>query len=128
MDEHDNAPGPGPEAIYASRVELEPGTTLDLAGRRIYYGALDPSDADAPDSGVTIIDSIGGGGLIPLGGRGDVDGDGAVNGLDVAAFVANFQASPIRPGGGSRDCADLDGDGSVGLRDAETLIAALLGR
>jgi hypothetical protein len=66
VDDHDNSPGAGSEALYVEGLVLDDGITLDLNGLRIYYGAVTPEDPFNPGSGVTIIDSVGGGDLIPL--------------------------------------------------------------
>ncbi len=66
VDDHDNAAGAGAEAVYVEQLVLDEGTTLDLAGSHVYYVTVTPEDPYAPDSGVTVIDSAGGGALIPV--------------------------------------------------------------
>jgi hypothetical protein len=83
VDQHDNtAEGEGDESLYVGHLRLDPGVTLDLAGLVIYYVEITPTDPFAPDSGVTVIDSVGGGDLIRISGAtapGDIDGDGDVD-------------------------------------------------
>ena len=57
----------GNEAVYTRGLWLEPGTTLDLAGLTIYYENVSPPDPYTPGSGVTILDSVGGGSLTRVG-------------------------------------------------------------
>ncbi len=55
-----------------------------------------------------------------LGGRGDLDGDGRVNGADLIALISAWGDCPGPPG----SCpADLDGDGAVGTGDLLVLLA-----
>lgn len=54
------------EAVYVRVLVLEPGVTLDLNGLNLYYEQVTPADPFAADSGVTVIDSVGGGGLHSL--------------------------------------------------------------
>lgn len=63
VDRHDNAGGFGSEAMYVNELIIEQGTRLDLAGLWIFYDSITPADPLAPGSGVTIVDSVGGGGL-----------------------------------------------------------------
>ena len=66
VDDHDNASGAGAEAVYVEQLILEEDTTMDLAGHHVYYVTMTPEDPYAPGSGVTVIDSVGGGALIPV--------------------------------------------------------------
>lgn len=55
---------------------------------------------------------------------GDVNGDAAVDGADISAFVACVLAD--NPPGPACFCADMDGSGSVDLGDQALFVAALL--
>jgi len=118
-DAHDNAPGAGNEALYVHDLVLEPGITLDLRGLRIYYASVTPADPFDPGSGVTVIDTVGGGGLIPIGPpiKGDWDDDADVDLTDYVEFPACLTGpdNPPVPGG----CAafDFEDDKDVDLTD-----------
>lgn len=58
-------------------------------------------------------------------GTGDVNGDGLLDGRDIAAFVA--EALDPMPGSAAFCTADIVSDGVLALDDAEALAAALLG-
>jgi hypothetical protein len=93
-----------PEALYVGDLVMDPGVVLDLAGHTIYYLTVSPADPFSGGSGVTVVDSVGGGGLVPL----DCNDNGVGDGLDVS-------------GGTSLDCnanglpdecePDCDGNG-----------------
>ncbi|MCK4660632.1 MAG: hypothetical protein KAV82_14010 [Phycisphaerae bacterium] len=66
VDARDNSSSKDPEALYVNELIIEPGTTLDLAGLRIYYMTVTPPDPFDPGSGVTVNDSVGGGDLLQI--------------------------------------------------------------
>ena len=55
-----NHHGPSGQVLYAHKVALESGITLDLAGCKVYYETL------SQGSNVHIIDTVGGGALVPM--------------------------------------------------------------
>ena len=57
--------------------------------------------------------------LLHLLGPGDVDGDGAVNGADLAQLLDNWGTVPA----GRRDAADFDGNGAVNGGDLSVLLS-----
>ncbi len=77
VDLRDNSTGAEPEAIYVSELLLEPGVTLDLNGLAIYFDSVTPEKPLGATSGVTVIDSVGGGTLLYIGPmlKGDYDDD-----------------------------------------------------
>jgi hypothetical protein len=81
VDDFDNSPGAGCEALYVDTLVLRPGSTLRLHGCNVYYRRLE-------DFGATI-DTAGGGQLVPLGGMADIDGDGVPTLVDNCPRVFN---------------------------------------
>jgi hypothetical protein len=136
VDLHDNAGRAGSEALYVEDLILEPGITVDVAGLPVYYVTVTPADPSDPGSGVTIIDSVGGGGLIdslpPF--NGDFDGDGDVD-LDDYEYLPDCTAgpdtTPIPPGPvTAQDCLDafdFDIDADVDLADFGSFQEAFTG-
>jgi hypothetical protein len=106
VDDAENAPGPGAEAIYTDRLVVEPGAELITGGLRVYARqALISGTVD--DAGNIVI-------VTAPGCAADLSGDGVVGAPDLAALIAGW--------GGS--VGDLTGDGVVGAADLATLVAA----
>jgi len=118
VDLYDNSTGADPEAIYVDELLLEPGVTFDLNGHAVYFNSVTPAKPLNPASGVTVIDSAGGGKLrfIGLQEKGDYDDDGDMDLPDYAEFPACLSG----PAGGlGTGCAifDFEPDGNVDLFD-----------
>jgi hypothetical protein len=91
VDQQDNTPGPGREALYVDHLVLDPGATLDLNGSTLYYGTVSPTDPYDPGSGVTIFDSEGGGML----GQIDVLGIGSASAVPQRVELRAVRPNPF---------------------------------
>jgi hypothetical protein len=118
VDNHNNAPGAGREALYVGNLILNPGVTLDLNGCHLYYAGVTPADPFSPQSGVTIEDSAGGGGLVQIQQAddcpADLDHDGHVGLPDLGSVLAAFGLTGV---------GDIDGDLDTDLADLGALLA-----
>ncbi len=118
VDLYDNSTGADPEAIYVDELLLESGVTFDLNGHAVYFNSVTPVKPLNPASGVTVIDSTGGGKLRFIGPKekGDYDDDGDIDLSDYVEFPACF-SGPV--GGLGTGCAifDFESDGNVDLYD-----------
>ncbi len=127
VNNHANSGGLGGEALYVEDLTLEPGVTLDLAGLRLYYGVVIPEDPFGPGSGVTVIDSIGGGSLCQIGpvtGDGDFDGDCDVDTDDLPIFIAVLLGLDTDPD--HLLTADINGDGAANGDDTQGFMNSFL--
>ena len=107
IDNNSNSAGGGSEGLYVGELILEPGTTLDLQGLSLYFESVTPSYPLNPASGVTVIDSVGGGKLQLIGPvlAGDYDDDGDIDMTDYAEF-SDCLTGP--EGGTLPGCAGFD--------------------
>ncbi|MBK8270790.1 MAG: hypothetical protein IPK83_21785 [Planctomycetes bacterium] len=109
------------EALYATSLTLEAGAILNLNGLHIYVGGVERDPGPFGDG--LIVDE-------PIHRAGDMNCDGSLNGLDVAAFVV----AALTPGDYPTqfpNCnlctGDLDGDGqSATIEDIPLFVDALL--
>jgi hypothetical protein len=100
-------------------------TTLDLNGLKVYHDTVTPTDPFAPESGVTVMDSLGGGGLIELctvSLYGDVNSDGLRDLQDIVCVVDGFSGAFPNCTAGDLDISPCGGDGGIDLDD---ILAAL---
>ena len=108
--------------LYVEHLILDDGATLDLAGLVIYYLAITPPNPFDPATGVTVMDSVGNGGLVPLncdaalfGDLVPIGGDSFVDLTDFAAFsdcMLENHDTPVRC-----DCFDGNANGRIDLAD-----------
>lgn len=117
-DLYDNSPGAAQEALYVGNLILDPGVTLDLNGHRLYYAAVTPANPLSPQSGVTVMDSAGGGGLLAIQPVDDCPTDlndsGHVGLPDLGIMLTAF---------GLTGAGDVDGDLDTDLADLGALLA-----
>jgi hypothetical protein len=109
VDQHHNGGGKatGLEAIYASRLEVEPGASLTLGDHILYCTEVQINgEVDHPENIVVVS-------ILP---DPDFNNDGFVNGADLAFFLAFW--------GSSDPDVDLNGDGTVGAADLGILLSA----
>ncbi|MBS0195559.1 MAG: hypothetical protein JSR77_02270 [Planctomycetes bacterium] len=109
VDAHDND-GEGQascEALYVETLRIEAGSRLINPSCRIYYRTLENSGTvDAPEN------------LIPIGAPcfADFNQDGGIDGADVQAFFAAWEAGDF--------AADVNQDGGIDGSDVDTFFAA----
>jgi hypothetical protein len=95
-----------PESLYVRHLVIETGASLNTNGGKIYYESLTNYGAvDDPDSLIQIAQC-----------PADVNGDGVVDGADLAILLASW--------GTSDSVADLTGDGNVDGADLAVLLAS----
>jgi hypothetical protein len=130
VDQHGNSSGEAPEVVYFETLVLEPGSHLDLNGLVAYYGQVVPADPFAPDSGVTVVDTMGGGELLGLCAPslfGDVNQDGLRDLADIVCsldgFAEEFSVCTLP----AVDLAPCSGDGAVTLDDILFVLDAFSG-
>jgi hypothetical protein len=100
VDNFNNAPGKAAEVVYARGLTVQPGATLVTNGIKVVTrNALIQGTVDNPANICVVPD-------LP---DPDVNGDGVVNGIDLA-FVLTYW-------GTTAPIADLDDDGIVGGSD-----------
>ena len=144
VDGHDNAPGGESEVLYVQQLVLKPGVTLDLAGCVVYFETITPQDPYAPESGVTVTDSTGGGGLaavipaqMPMWEPGNVRKNRYIsivpnNGESIVAFSVEMTDGPGETGmlgwvGEPYDGGCLNDDGtSTGLPCTNDFVARVV--
>jgi hypothetical protein len=136
VDNHDNSDSGAEEVLYVKELVLEPGVEFDLAGQQVHYETVVPADATDPDSGVTVIDSAGGGGLVAMVPPfyGDFNGDGHVSLDDCQVFPECIAGAGVTPSPtpplSQQDCLDsfdLEADGDVDLGDFAAFQEAFTG-
>lgn len=97
------------------RVDPSNGAILETLDALRAYGALEL---------ITLVDSAA---PCPGPGDGDVDQNGSIDGRDIGAFAALFISGSGSPPDPAFCAADMDGNGTLTLADADLLVQALLG-
>jgi hypothetical protein len=110
VDSHDNA-GDGAEsceALYVDTLTIEPGSRLINTGCRIYYNTLiNDGIVDAPENLISLTSP-----RCPA----DFNQDGGVDGADIDAFFAAWEAGDA--------AADVNADGGVDGLDVDACLTA----
>jgi hypothetical protein len=94
------------EVLYVDRLVVEAGASLTTAGCRIYTNEAVINGSVDNDDDIIVINDC----------PADIDGDGVVNGPDLAAVLAAW--------GSSTPVADFNGDGQVDGQDLAVILAA----
>ena len=106
VDNFNNAPGKSAEVVYARGLTVKPGATLVTNGIRVITrNALIEGTVDEPSNICVVVDTP----------DPDVNGDGVVNGIDLA-FILTYWGS-------SAPIADLNDDGIVGGADLTIVLS-----
>jgi hypothetical protein len=110
VDHYNNAPGKSAEAVYARGLTVQPGATLLTNGVKVVTrNALIQGTVDDMSNICVVVDAP----------DPDVNGDGMVNGIDLA-FVLTYWNS-------SAPIADLNDDGIVGGADLAIVLSGWTG-
>ncbi|MDI9402588.1 MAG: hypothetical protein QM516_01840, partial [Limnohabitans sp.] len=110
VDNFNNAPGKSAEVVYARGLTVKPGATLVTNGIQVITrNALIEGTVDDPSNICVVVDAP----------DPDVNGDGLVNGIDLA-FILTYWGS-------SAPIADLNDDGIVGGADLSIVLSGWTG-
>ena len=107
VDDFNNAPGKGAEAIYTKGLTVAPGAVLITNGKKIY--TLNANIAGTVDNPANICEVSD----LP---SADINGDGRVNGIDLAYVLTYW--------GTQTALADLNRDGFVGGEDLTIILSS----
>ncbi|MFM7260303.1 MAG: hypothetical protein ACKO3W_06830, partial [bacterium] len=111
VDNHNNAPGKGQEAIYTNDLFVPAGATLVTNGYRIYTRAATIAGTVSNPADVIVVPAA-----PPC--PADLFPDGVVNAADLSALLVSW-------GPCTGSCiADIDGDGNVGAADLSLLLVS----
>lgn len=117
LDNFDNSPGTGCEALYVGTLSLGAGVMIRLHGCPVYYRTL------TKEPGATVI--LQNGAALMATNAGDLNGDNAVDINDANQLVGLLLGGACSPG--CMAAADLNGDGVTNGADIPLLVRLLVG-